>query len=141
MKEISSMNNTRITIYKKNLMLINNEKIKKDVTEEVNRLLPQIVKEFTDDILIAEQIRIRTSKLTPHAKKYISNIKKEDIEISYSDIAVNIINNYVQQNETNIEGKIKNIIEKESATQLFYLKETLNQLDSFLLSLKEANNL
>lgn len=135
------MKDARITIYKKNLELLNNEIIKKNVTEEVNRLLPEIVKELSNDILIAEQIRIRTSKFTPKARKYISEVKIEDSDISYSDILINIVNKYVQENESSIEDKIETVIKSETANQLFYLKETLNQIDEFLFSLKKANNL
>jgi len=135
------MANDRITIYKKNQQLLGDDSLKKKVTNEINRMLPELVAASKNEIMIAEQVRIRTNKLTYQSREYISNLKKTSPDLPYSDIIIDLINDHISNKETNIEAKMKNVIEAESATQLYYLKETLSQIDEFLLSLKNANRL
>ena len=135
------MASDRITIYKKNQQLLVDDSLKKKVTNEINRMLPEIVEASKKDLVIAEQVRIRTNKLTYQSREYISNLKKASPDLPYSDIIIDLINDYVRNKNTNLEAKIKDVIEAEAATQLYYLKETLSQIDEFLLSLKNANEI
>lgn len=131
----------KISIYKANQRYIYNEDIKRKVTAEINTMIPKLVAEYSEEeINLPPQIRISTSKLPNSVKRNVVVRKKKEIDKNYPDILLDIITESYIGNEQNLTKELRNIVENESAKQLYYLKETLNQLDNFLLSLKKAND-
>lgn len=136
------MSEDKINIYKRNQKYLFNEDIQRKVTAEFNNQLPNLVKELLEEEeYVPEQIRITTNKLPKSIRKEIATRKRNQSSSSYPNILIDIIDESFTSNETSLTKKIQDIIENESATQLYYLKETLAQLDEFLLSLKVANDL
>ncbi|MGX2947083.1 hypothetical protein [Enterococcus alishanensis] len=132
----------KINIYKRNQKYLFNEDIQRKITAEINNQIPNLVKELLEEEeYVPEQIRITTNKLPKSIRKEIATRKRNQSSSSYPNILIDIIDESFTSNETNLTKKIQDIIENESATQLYYLKETLAQLDEFLLSLKVANDL
>lgn len=137
------MTNKQINVYKPYQHYLDNPEIKKIVTNEMNHLIPEIVSNAKLQLEneLPNQIRITTSKLPITVKRYILERAKESPQKKMSDILVDLLFDSVINETTSLEKRIKEVIEDESATQIYYLKEVLLQLNGFLLSLKKANNL
>jgi len=126
------MSDMKLSVYKENQYRLTDKKLKRNVTIEMNKLLPDIIEMVEQkEYDLPKQIVLTTNKFPISVKKNIFNRKKDNPEKSFPDIIIDVVTESIFNDEKGLEKRLKDIVDGHSAEQMYYLKETLIQMDDF----------